>query len=136
MNSPRLTLPKRSAILLAKLGILSVALSSCASGPKVTVCVVDAKNELYQCADHKDRKFSLPITTELECLSPYDMEAFLKACSKGKLIPVTICRYSNYNFVCQEPSGQQYPISIPSADNYVCVSEQHRKRIEERCGNP
>ena len=133
MSSPKQIHQKKNVMQLVRLGILSVILGSGASGPKVRVCMVDAKNLGYQCVDSKNRKSFRPLDEDVGCSSPYDTEAFLKACKDGEILPITVCRYHYPHFYCEEPGGGQYFITVNAADNYACVSDQHRKRIQERC---
>jgi hypothetical protein len=117
--------------------ISSVGLSNCASGPKVNVCIVDSKNDGYQCVNYKKKEYFLtfPEQLDLVCASPYDTEAFLKACKAGSVLTVTLCSYQieSGQFQCQDPLGKTFLLDVDKADNYLCLSAQHRKRVIERC---
>lgn len=106
------------------------------SGPAVTLCIVDASNHGFQCADQKN-KFFMPFEKSLSmvCASPFDTEEALKACKAGYILPITLCslHLESIDFLCVEPSGNQKYIAISDADNYVCMNNEDRKRLLERC---
>lgn len=116
----------------------SLAFSGCAhSGPDIFACVVDAAHDGFQCADNKKKWFiSIKEGEDLECISPSDLEDFLKACKEDhRAIPVTLCRLdlANNDFECSPPVGVGFIKSIVEVDNYFCVTEQSKKRIIQRC---
>jgi hypothetical protein len=128
---------------LSLLLILLGSLSNCgsAAGPKVTGCAVDSPNESYQCVQYPDFRFTLSFAESegygLKCVSPYDLDAGLKACKKGQPIPVyTLCEldFVRHKFFCQRtdmPFG--YFVDIKKVDNFFCMNDYDRKRIIERC---
>lgn len=63
---------------------LLIALSSCRSGPRVTVCVLDPVNSSLECSDPDGNGLTLPIdqAENYVCFSPSDTEKLLKACTK------------------------------------------------------
>lgn len=110
-------------------------LASCGhSGPLITACVVDAKNEGFQCAQ-KDKKFFIKFEdgTNLICVSPTDIEQLLKACKQHKIIQTTECKWTEARFLCVDPDGNHHQEIPDLIDNYFCVSEKDKRRILERC---
>jgi hypothetical protein len=100
--------------------------------------VVDSKNHAFQCAESDDKRFTIPFEQgkKLECLSPYDTEDFLKACKKGYVIEVKLCKfYVGEEFICKDVDGSSSSITSEEAENYFCLTAQHRKRVIERCKN-
>ena len=63
---------------------LLVVASSCRSGPRVTVCVLDPGHLSLECSDPDGNGYALPIESaeNYVCLSPADTETLLKACTK------------------------------------------------------
>jgi hypothetical protein len=61
---------------LALLLILSSAFNGCASGPKVTVCVVDANGNTLECSAPDGSQYSKPVSESDNylCLSPDDAQ--------------------------------------------------------------
>lgn len=64
---------------------LCASLTSCKSGPLVTVCVVDHVNQGLQCVDPNDQAFFLKLeqADNYVCFSPRDTQKILEACKKG-----------------------------------------------------
>lgn len=127
-------------LLLALLVSLSVSLVSCRKGARVTVCIVDAPNYGFQCADSDSNKkdYFLPLSEgkHLRCMSPEDTESFLKACKQGQVVEGTECIFEEGNqFVCRDLLGREYPLVVDEADNFFCVSKLHKERIIDRCEN-
>ena len=122
--------------LLSLSSILFASLVSC-KGARVTVCVVDAPNSLFQCSDDK-KQFSKTLEEgrNLKCSSPAETESFLKACKQGKVLDMTLCTYQHsIEFSCIDPQKNEQMVSLDDVDNYFCVTDQHKKRIIERCLN-
>ncbi len=119
---------------LSLLLVTFATLNSCSHGLNVTGCVVDAKNEGFQCATSK-KKFFIPFEkgTQLKCASPADTEALLKACKAHQVMDVTVCSYVEPRFLCTETNGNQYQDIPDHVDNYFCLSDKDRKRLFERC---
>lgn len=118
--------------------IFLLCVFSCASpGPKVTVCVVSAQSEVYDCIDGNNTKTQVPFSQDpgLICSSPHDLEEALKACKAGNILTVTSCtlKYANSEFLCVQPNGSQFFLLYPDAENYVCLSGQDKQRLLERC---
>jgi len=109
------------------------------SGAKVNVCVVDAPAEGFQCSEAKKKTETfIPFSkgSNLNCISPSDLEQGLKLCQKGILPTLTLCKiseYSPYSFTCITPVNESYNITPEQADNYACLSDRDKKRILERC---
>ncbi len=104
-------------------------------GPAVTVCVLDSAKKGYQCVYFPKAKSFVTFdgNRNLRCISPEESENALKACRKKQVLPVTLCAYSASDFLCTSPDGAQAHRSAESLENYVCISEQDRLRILERC---
>ena len=109
--------------------------SSCAGGPRVTACVVDASSGGFQCVDYKKKETFIPFESgqSLGCSSPYETEAFMKACKEGKVIVVDVCSYNTGRFQCLAKSGDNYDLALSKADNYFCLSSHDKLRVIERC---
>jgi hypothetical protein len=96
--------------------------------------VVDAKANGYQCV-YKKKEFFLPVekSGDLKCASPWDTEEYLKACKKGNVLLVTLCGYVKGEFECVSPHGGKVMLPITAVENFFCLSEKDRNRIQHRC---
>lgn len=84
------------------------------NGPMVKGCVVDIKDNGYQCASTHGRSFlTWNQGKDLHCAAPSRLEVFLKACKQKKPIP--------------------YPDDNVRFDNDFCLSDQDLTRLLERC---
>ena len=125
----------RLGTLLSLLGLCT----SCASlgGPKITACVVDAPYNQFVCSDSDGNRLNLPLQdgSFLSCYSRYDLEVYLKSCRDGRIVPIPYCRYSEPKglFHCQDNGSHAFDLATDTVDNYLCMNETDRKRIEERC---
>ena len=72
--------PKPFKLLLSALS-LSV-MTSCGSGPKVTVCVVVVASNGFQCVDHESKTFFLPFaqSDNYVALPAQDMRTLIEYC--------------------------------------------------------
>lgn len=63
---------------------LLVVVSSCRSGPRVTVCVLDPAHLSLECSDPDGNGSTLPVESaeNFVCFSPDDTQTLLKACTK------------------------------------------------------
>ena len=70
--------------LFSVLLVLPFFLLGCKEGPKVSVCIVDADNEVLQCRDPKGKIFALTMNgaNNYVCMSPNDTEALLNYCKR------------------------------------------------------
>ncbi len=111
--------------------------SSCASGPKVSLCAINNEDGGFWCKNKKGEYF---LTFEegkmFSCMEPSVAELWLKSCIKGKLIQVTKCEINiEYNGLkCFPPEEDPYFVLMPDAVNYLCMSRRDFVRVEERCG--
>ncbi len=124
----------RKKLLLGKLAISCAVLASgCASGVKLTVCLVDSAHSGFQCVYNGDTAhgYLLPFEkgTDLLCASPGDTEEFLKNCKNHVILPITLCSYKSEEFQCSD----QLKLSLSAADNFVCLSQIDHTRLLERC---
>lgn len=84
-------------------------------GPIVNPCIVDIKSEGYQCAGRDSASSFVAFKDiDLRCVSPSELEQFIKACKEGKLIPLTY-------------------LTPPLADNSFCLNQKEWQRIGDRC---
>jgi hypothetical protein len=136
MDWKNLKLLKRNGSRLL-ISLLSLgALGSCAKGLDVVVCVVDSEMAGFQCAKYGNEKgyfLSLQDGKSLQCASPAESEEFLKQCKQHNVLPISACSYDGAAFLCMSPGRPAYKLDLKDADNYVCISEQDRRRISERC---
>lgn len=58
------------------LGLLLILSSACSTGPRITVCIVDANGNALQCTPPEGASFSKPISESENyvCLSPSDTQ--------------------------------------------------------------
>jgi hypothetical protein len=124
--------------LLGLVLISFVSFSSCKTGPKVSACIVDYKNNKFQCMHYKNGPFEMSFQEghELLCSSPDDTNEFLKSCKIGpKPAEVTLCSYRREwsDFRCVEPDGDSFSLVVEAAENYFCLSPRDLKRVIERC---
>ena len=63
---------------------LLAVVSSCRSGPRVTVCVLDPAHLTLECSDPDGNFLTLPLESaeNYVCFSPDDTQKLLKACKK------------------------------------------------------
>lgn len=119
-----------------KLFVICVSMTACPGGPSVDICVVDAPRKAFQCGNEK-REWTLPMSDgeHLTCSSVLDTQQFLVNCHKGKIMDIALCNYSvkDGQFNCKDTDGLAFFVSITNADNYVCMSELHRRRVINRC---
>lgn len=85
--------------LLGLFGILSLGLSSCGSGPKVTVCIVAglADPPHLVCVDPKDQVtiLSLPQAENYVAFSPSDARSLIESCGiKGAKRAAVLNRFA------------------------------------------
>lgn len=101
------------------LTLFVICISGCSSvyrGPSITACVVDMKNQGYQCSGPDSDYFvSFANGDDLYCVSPLDLEDFLKDCRVLKDI--------NY------PKDN----NAPRIDNDLCLNRLDLKRVLQRC---
>jgi hypothetical protein len=131
------TLLKKKGLQLAAWWILSVSLVSCKHGAKIVACVTDVQSMSFQCSDG-EIEFSYPFEDrpDLECASPSDTEYFMNACKRGEIVQVTQCKYEDsIRFLCRDAVGRVFDIPVEEANNYFCLTPQHRNRVYERCRN-
>src|SRR5438105_15298556 len=103
--------PSRSLRLLMILSSLCVALglSKCAHappGPAITGCVVDVKNQGFQCDKYPDERSFIPFEKfQGKCLSPQDLENSLKSCYLKRVPLATWCQFDRVRkaFSCIKP---------------------------------
>jgi hypothetical protein len=86
------------------------------SGPHVVSCIVDRSDGGYQCAsiDRAPSFVAFKDADDLRCVSPSQLEQFLKACKKKEVVELNFC-------------------SQECVDNSFCASPNDWKRIGERC---
>lgn len=118
-------------LLLVPFALLS---NGCKNGPVITGCVVDSKLSGYQCV-YKKKEFFTPFekSGDLKCASPLDTEEYLKACKKGNVLIVTLCSFVKGEFECVSPIGGKVTVPASEVDNYFCLGEKDRNRIQHRC---
>lgn len=65
---------------LSGFGVFLLSLASCASGPKVTVCISNPINGSFECSPPKGDEFSLPFeeSENYVCMSPKDTERLFR----------------------------------------------------------
>lgn len=101
--------------------------------PDVVACVVDVALGGFQCNTVRDEKtfISFKDGIDLGCISPADIERFLKACKGQQLIPVNRCKLQmdGAEFKCEE--GPSIPIE--DADDFFCLSDKDFKSVQEKC---
>lgn len=123
--------------LVGSLMFCGLLVNCCTTGTlKVKVCVVDAQNSTFQCVSDKDPKGSqIPFENDLHllCTSPSEIEAFLKECKSHKILDITSCKYQGVSFLCNTPDGYAHNLTPTQADNFFCLSEKDKKRLQERC---
>ena len=125
---------KASLTLCALLALLN----GCNPGLQTQLCIVDAPLQGFDCVNSQKQKTFVKFADglSLKCASPEDTEDFLKACENHQILPITLCNVqmnSIVTFVCLEPNGMKYSVPIPDVDNFVCMTDQDRKRVEDRC---
>lgn len=117
--------------------LASLVVSCTHTGPAITGCVVDVKNQAFQCVTYPKAKSVVPFSKglKLECASPGDVEDMLKACKNHEILQVTYCTLDSdlKGFTCKPPSGPSFFLDVNNGDNYFCMSDQDRKRTLERC---
>jgi hypothetical protein len=103
--------------LCATIGFLLVLGCSAPYGPAITVCVTDVKDKGFQCVTYPNTRFFLPFASgsSLKCLSPSDAESALKDCN------------------LKNPMTLEWAVPSPDVDNYVCISDNDRSRLMDRC---
>lgn len=107
------------------------ALTSCAHGPQVSVCVTDFASDSYLCVDQEDKEYSVPFEkgTDFLCMLPQDLETMLVACKKDHVIlEVPLCQISDNEIGCKYGSNRS-----DVTGNLICFSPKDRRRILERC---
>lgn len=119
-----------------KLFAVCVSLIACPKGPLVDICLVDSHQMAFQCGN-QEKKWKLPFDKgeKLVCSSPFDIQQLLVNCHRGILIEVAVCRYSIQKqlFDCKDTDDVEFVVSIEQAENYTCLSENHKQRILNRC---
>lgn len=63
---------------------LSLFFLGCKKGPKITVCIVDGPNQVFQCRNPKGEVFALTMdgANNYVAFSPSDTEALLNYCKR------------------------------------------------------
>lgn len=130
----RLRISSKLPLVFLTLCVVSVS-SGCGPGLQVTACVVDTPNNGFQCINSKKKKSYVPFSLGglLKCASPRDTEDYLKACQQHRVIPIPLCHIHGGDFLCINPDQTQFTQSYESSDNYFCMTDADRKRVQERC---
>ena len=70
----------------------STLISGCKSGPRVSVCVIDAAAQVLRCADPDQKPFDIELkdSDNYGCLSPDDFEKVIKALSKQPAVKTVL----------------------------------------------
>jgi hypothetical protein len=127
---------KTRGLQLASLVICSISWVSCATGFKPNVCISDTQNNGFQCAKEGEQGGSFLTYLQgkdLVCISPGDTELYLKACKAYTVKKVTECTFDVINFICTDPTGNQFRLLPADAENYFCLSHKDKLRLEQRC---
>ncbi len=138
LNLPRLLKRKSQLLKVWCLPFVGWVLSSCAaSGPAVSLCIVDHAKQGFDCVTYpKTASFrTWAEGTNLECISPDEMENALKACKAHTTIPLTLCvlNMPALDFLCTDPNGNKSFLALEDADNYACMNDSDKNRLLERC---
>ena len=139
MRQIKQILLKRNALQLGIWFALSVGLVSCtgcATGPRVTYCIISSETSTAECANDKE-SFSWPLINidGFKCFDPGDIERMLKACKQGQVIEVTTCTMDARDLVlrCVQVDGLRFTVNVREADGYSCLSARDVSRIRDRC---
>lgn len=115
--------------------ILSLGCST--QGVRVTVCIVDAQNNGYECRlnDASDIGHFVGFSEikDLRCYSPKDMETLIKTCQSHATVKLKECTFQVPGFTCIDTDGTVEKIDAILGENYVCLSDQDLQRVLDRC---
>jgi hypothetical protein len=98
---------------------------------------VDAPTAHFECSDAKKKTFEMDLSggKDLLCASPFDTETFIKACKQGNVIDIALCHFTGDDLFDCKDGDKDYQKHLAEVNNYFCLTEQHRKRVIDRCKN-
>lgn len=124
-------MPRKVSLIL----FISLVLSGCAHGPKVTVCTSDPSNGGFQTYDERTKKTGFlpyPQSAGLIAYSELDAQSLLNACAQKQAKPQVVRCISHpelNEFVCENSASVPY---VQSAD-YIGMTATDEKTLFDYC---
>lgn len=127
------------------LGLLSVLVSACGSGPILQYCTVDSRtpiqNSLGQCSDgEKDEVKPIAKMDKFACMSPGDRQRFLSTCKRNQSNPPIGVNVTYCVLDCADPlkrcggsCSDGTTKTIYQLENFSCLSPRHNEQLIKYC---